>query len=214
MISSRIRIDSVNLSAVLSEAEFKSIPVKKFRKDNIIYDDGTLTLYVFKSGRAKAIIYEGDEAFILYYLTTNNIIIPEDSCAIEFTEDSEVFVIDANKFSHFFENSAFATAVINSLKQRAVMERRIIKNLAFKSCKNRLAAFLLEITLSQNGAIENEMTITMDLSIKELSAFIGSKRQTVSTLFNTLIRDKILIRGEDNQYIVNKVEKLYKWKVS
>ena len=102
MESSRIQIDSINLSALLSEEEFKSIPIKSFSKGNIAYDNQELVLYVFKSGKAKAIIYENDEEFILYYLVKNNIIIPEESCAIEFVEDSEVYLIDAKKFSHFF----------------------------------------------------------------------------------------------------------------
>ena len=131
MESSRIRIDSINLSSILSDEEFKSIPLKKFSKGNIAYDNKTLTLYIFKSGKGKAIIYEKNEEFILYYLLKDNIIIPEESCVIEFLEDSEVYVIDAEKFSSFFRNEKFSTAIIHSLKQRAVMERRIIKKFSF-----------------------------------------------------------------------------------
>jgi len=211
MESSRIRIDSIDLSSILSNDEFKSIPIKKFVKGNIAYDNKLLTLYVFKSGKAKAIIYENDEEFILYYLIKDNIIIPEESCVVEFLEDSEVYLIDAEKFSHFFRNEKFSTAVISSLKQRAVMERRIIKNLVFKSCKNKLASFLLEVAIAQNNNLENNSSITLNLSVKELSTFIGSKRQTVSTVFNELLKKKILTKRDNTRYAISNLAKLKEW---
>ncbi|WP_333804021.1 Crp/Fnr family transcriptional regulator [Sulfurospirillum sp.] len=215
MESSRIRVDAVNLSAILSDDEFKSIPIKKFSKGNIAYDNKSLTLYVFKSGKAKAIIYENDEEFILYYLIKDNIIIPEESCVIEFLEESEVYLIDAEKFSHFFRNEKFSTAVISSLKQRAVMERRIIKNLVFKSCKNKLASFLLEVASAQNNNIvENNTIILFNLSVHELSLFIGSKRQTVSTVFNELLKKKILMKKDQSHYAIADLEKLKEWTIT
>jgi len=211
MESSRIRIDSIDLSSILSKDEFKSIPIKKFLKGNLAYDNKALVLYVFKSGKAKAIIYENDEEFILYYLIKDNIIIPEESCVIEFLEDSEVYLIDAEKFSHFFRNEKFSTAVISSLKQRAVMERRIIKNLVFKSCKNKLASFLLEVAVAQNNNLEDHSLITLNLSVKELSTFIGSKRQTVSTVFNELLKKKILGKKDSTRYVISNLAKLREW---
>lgn len=215
MESSRIRVDAVNLSTILSNDEFKSIPIKKFSKGNIAYDNKSLTLYVFKSGKAKAIIYENDEEFILYYLIKDNIIIPEESCVIEFLEESEVYLIDAEKFSHFFRNEKFSTAVISSLKQRAVMERRIIKNLVFKSCKNKLASFLLEVASAQNNNIvANNTIILFNLSVHELSLFIGSKRQTVSTVFNELLKKRILTKKDQSHYAITDLEKLKEWTIT
>lgn len=216
MESSRIRVDAVNLSTILSNDEFKSIPIKKFSKGNIAYDNNkSLTLYVFKSGKAKAIIYENDEEFILYYLIKDNIIIPEESCVIEFLEESEVYLIDAEKFSHFFRNEKFSTAVISSLKQRAVMERRIIKNLVFKSCKNKLASFLLEVASAQNNnVVANNTIILFNLSVHELSLFIGSKRQTVSTVFNELLKKRILTKKDQSHYAITDLEKLKEWTIT
>lgn len=213
MESCRIRIDSINLSQILSDEEFKSIPIKKFHKGNIAYDNRELVLYVFKSGKAKAIIYENDEEFVLYYLIKDNIIIPEEACAVEFLEESEVYLIDAQKFSHFFRHEQFSTAVISSLKQRAVMERRIIKNLVFKSCKNKLASFLLEVAIAQNNNLEDNSVISLNLSVKELSSFIGSKRQTVSTAFNELLKKKILTKKDHSHYEITDLQVLKEWTI-
>ena len=208
METSRIRIDSIDLSDTLSKKEFKSVPIQKYKKGNIVYGDKYLRLVVMKSGKAKAIIYEDNREFILYYLKKDNIIIPEESCAVEFIEDSEVYDIDAENFSEFFKNESFSTAVISSLKKRAVMERKIIKNLIFKTCKNRIASFLLEVAIMQDEKKDNKFYIDLNLSIKELATFIGSKRQTVSTVFHELVKDETIKKITKNRYIINDMEKL------
>ena len=208
MESSRMKIDSIDLGTILSKEEFKSIPVKKYSKSNIVYGDKHLRLIILKSGKAKAIIYEENSEFILYYLEKDNIIIPEESCAVEFLEDSEVYDMDAELFSNLFQNKSFSTAIISSLKQRAIMERKIIKNLIFKTCKNRIAFFLLEVVENQNQKIGDKYFIDFNLSIKELATFIGSKRQTVSTVFHELINEKIIEKINKNQYLINDLAKL------
>ncbi|RXJ88241.1 Crp/Fnr family transcriptional regulator [Arcobacter sp. CECT 8985] len=208
MESNRLRIDSVDLSKILSEEDFSSIPIKKFKKGNLEYEDGSLTLYVFKNGKAKALIFEDGQEFILYFLQKNNIIIPETSCAIEFTEDSEVYLINAEKFATLFSYKEFSTSVIRSLKHRAELERNIIKNLVFKSCKKKVTSFFIDIAKTQNNIINGKYHINIDLSVKVLSSFIGSKRQTVSTIINELKKEKIIEKIDKNKYIINNMEKL------
>jgi len=208
MESNRLRIDSIDLSKILSNEDFISLPIRKFKKGNLEYEDGSLTLYVFKSGKAKASIYEDGEEFILYFLQANNIIIPETSCAIEFLDDSEVYLIDAEKFVSLFSYKEFSTSVIRSLKHRAELERNIIKNLVFKSCKRKVAAFFMDIATTQNNIIDNKYFINIDLSVKVLSSFIGSKRQTVSTIINELKRKKIIEKIDKNRYVIHKFDEL------
>ncbi|RXJ81706.1 hypothetical protein CRU95_04955 [Arcobacter sp. F2176] len=208
MDSNRLRIDSINLTEILSEEDFSSLKTKKFKKGALEYEDGTLTLYVFKSGKAKAMIYEDGEEFVLYFLKQNNIIIPETSCSIEFLEDSEVYLIDAEKFTYLFANKEFSTSVIRSLKHRAELERNIIKNLVFKSCKRKVALFLMEIATTQDTLIDGKYCIDLNLSIKDLSSFIGSKRQTVSTIMNDLIKKNIIGKIDKNRLIIHQFNKL------
>ncbi|AXH09406.1 hypothetical protein CP960_04055 [Malaciobacter halophilus] len=208
MESNRLRIDSIDLSKILSKEDFSSLKIKKFKKGNLEYEDGSLTLYVFKSGKAKAMIYEDGEEFVLYFLKANNIIIPETSCAIEFLEDSEVYLIDADKFANLFANKEFSTSVIRSLKHRAELERNIIKNLVFKSCKKKISSFLIEIATTQDQKRDGKYVLDLNLSIKTLSSFIGSKRQTVSTIINDLKKKKIIEKIDKNKYIIHKLYEL------
>lgn len=198
---SRIKIDSVDLAEVLSTEQFKSIPIKNFTKNNVEYSDNNLNLFVIKNGRAKVSIYGEEEEFILYHLKKNNIIIPVDSCVIEFLEESEVYIIDANKFSEFFTVPSFATAVLASLKLRAEIERKIIQTLAFKNCKTRISSFLIEVALMQKYLDGNDdVIIDLDFTMQEFASFIGAKRQTVSTVFNELIGDGIIKKVGKHKY--------------
>ncbi len=198
---SRINIDSVDLSTVLSEEQFNAIPVKKFSKNNIEYSNNNLNLFVFKSGKAKVSIYGQEEEFVLYHLEKNNIIIPVETCVIEFLEESEVYIIDANKFEDFFRTPSFATAVLASLKLRAEIERKIIQMLVFKNCRTRISHFLVELALMQKYLDgKDDITINLDLSMQEFSSFIGAKRQTVSTVFNELISEKIIKKVGHHKY--------------
>ena len=198
---SRMKIDSVDLSSVLLEEQFNAIPIKKFAKNNLEYSDNTLNLFVIKSGKAKVCIYGEEEEFVLYHLEKNNIIIPVESCVIEFLEESEVYVIDANKFEDFFTTPSFATAVLASLKLRAEIERKIIQMLVFKNCKTRISAFLVEVALMQKYLDgKDDIVINLDFSMQEFSSFIGAKRQTVSTVFNELISNKIIKKVGKYQY--------------
>lgn len=208
MPSNRLRIDSIDLENILSQEEFSKLHIKKFSKGNIEYDDGNLVLYVFKSGKAKALIYEDAEEFVMYYLLKNNIIIPEKSCVIEFMEDSEVYTINAELFYQLFSNKAFAISVIQSLKHRAEIERSIIKNLVFKSCKEKISSFLVEVALTQNNLINNQYHIVLNLSMKDLASFIGSKRQTVSTIMNEMIKEKIIGKVNKNEFVILDMERL------
>ncbi|TLP35545.1 Crp/Fnr family transcriptional regulator [Arcobacter arenosus] len=198
---SRIKIDSVDLSSVLSEEEFNSIPIKKFSKNNIEYSDDKLNLFVFKNGKAKVSIYGDEQEFVLYHLEKNNIIIPVETCVIEFLEESEVYVIDAIQFENFFRTPSFATAVLASLKLRAEIERRIIQMLVFKNCRTRISYFLVEVALMQKYLDKKEdVVINLDFSMQEFSTFIGAKRQTVSTVFNELISEKIITKVGFHKY--------------
>ena len=198
---SRMKIDSVDLSSVLLEDQFKKIPIKKFSKNNLEYSDDKLSLFVFKSGKAKVSIYGDDHEFVLYHLEKNNIIIPVESCVIEFLEDSEVYIIDAIKFEDFFRTPSFATAILASLKLRAEIERKIIQTLLFKNCKTRISSFLIEVALMQKYLDgKDDIIINLDFSMQEFASFIGAQRQTVSTVFNELMADEIIERVGKNQY--------------
>ena len=198
---SRMNIDSLDLSSVLEEEQFNAIPIKKFSKNNLEYSDNTLNLFVMKNGKAKVCIYGDQEEFVLYHLEKNNIIIPVESCVIEFLEQSEVYVIDAIQFEDFFRTPSFATAVLASLKLRAEIERKIIQMLVFKNCKTRISSFLVEVALMQKYLDgKDDIIINLDFSMQEFSSFIGAKRQTVSTVFNELIVDKIIKKVGKHQY--------------
>lgn len=205
---SRIKIDSFNIEDTLTTKELSTLTLKKFTRGSIFYYTNSVNLLLFKSGKAKIVFYENGEEFILYYLLKNNIFILEESCVVEFLEDSEVYIVDARIFSEIFGNINFCNILLSSLVKSTILERNIIKNLVFENCKKRIASFMLDIALA-SGDQKNEGTFMhLDMSIKDLAKFIGSKRQTVSTVYNELLKEGILEKNEHNQYLIRDIEKL------
>ena len=74
-----------------------------------------------------------------------------------------------------------------------------------------VASFLLEVAVAQNKNLESSSIISLNLSVKELSSFIGSKRQTVSTVFNELLKKKILTKQDNTRYEISNLEALKEW---
>lgn len=90
---------------------------------------------------------------------------------------------------------------LSTIKLRAEIERKIMQSLLFKNCKSRISCFLIELALTQKYLEGNDNSIIeLDISMQEFSSFIGAKRQTVSTVFNELIIDKIIERVGKHKY--------------
>lgn len=205
---SRIKIDSFNLTDILEPEELSKLTLKKFNKGNILYYNESINLLIFKNGKAKVTFYENGEEFILYYLVTNNIYVLEESCVVEFLDNTEIYVIDARVFCELFKNIDFTNMVLSSLVKTTIRERKIIKNLVFESCKRRIACFILEVALNESEKKEDGMLVDLTLSVKEMANFIGAKRQTVSTVCNELIKENIIEKKDHNRYIIHDINQL------
>lgn len=208
MKHSRVKIDSYDIQEILSDEELKTLCIKKFNKGSILYFTESINLIIIKQGRAKVVLYENGEEFILYYLVKNNMYILEESCVVEFFEDSEIYVIDARIVPLQMKNINFCNLILSSLVKDIILERKIIKNLVFESCKKRIASFVLDIALSTGKKHNDGISIYLSLSIKELAKFIGSQRQTVSTVFNELIKEHIIDKIDNDQYLISDIERL------
>ncbi len=184
--------------------------IKKYRKGNILYPESSSCLenikfIVFKTGRAKSIFVDEEDEITLYTLEEKNIDIIGGTCIIEFLEDSEVYLCGLDDLSDVISDKKFSKMLLISIAQKSMLERRIIKNLAFRKCKKRVAYFLLD--LAHHNKHEH-LILDFDISVQEIANFIGSQRQTVSTIFNELLRKNILMKRSGKHFVISDLEKL------
>jgi len=207
----RIKPESFDIKKILLPEEIDKMKLKSFYKGSILYYQDNIKLLIFKKGKAKVIFYENGDTFTLHYLVKNNIFVLEENSAIEFLEDSEVYILDAKTCLDLFKNVNFVNLILTSLVKNLEIEREIIKNLVFNDCKKRVVSFLVNVALNTGIKKNNGILIDLTMSISEFADFIASKRQTVSSILNELIKDGILCKLDSTKYIIKDINTLKKY---
>ena len=207
----RIKPESFDIKKILSPEDLDRMKFKSFYKGAILYYQNSIKLIILKKGKAKAVFYDNGDVFTLYYLVKNNIFVLEENSVVEFLEDSEVYILDAKVCSKLFKNLEFANLVLTSMVKSLEIEREIIKNLVFNDCKKRVIAFLVDVALSTGIKDENGILIDLTMSISEFADFIASKRQTVSSILNELIKEGIIYKLDSTKYIIRDINKLKRY---
>ncbi len=210
MYFNRLKLETNHIRQPIFDLIDEKFSLKKYKKGEVIYPeyDGhveSAKIIFIKSGYAKSIFYDEGEEFILYFLESKNIDIIGGTCIIEFLEDSEVYECEMSEIFSTLENTEFSQMLLTSIIKKSVLERRIIKNLAFGKCKKKVAYFLIDIALyfkTQNLPLDFEM------SISELANFVGLKRQTVSAICSELLKQNIIKKTQGKHFVIKDIEKL------
>ncbi len=203
----RIEIESFDLNEFLSEDELKELPLKKYKKGEIIYFDREIKMLIFKSGKVKVVLNNDGKEFILYFLGENNIYIPYYKSMFEVVEDCEFYELEANRYKHIFANPNFCNLVLNSLTKISFLEKEIINGLVFEDCQKRILNFVYDLAQSKGIKTKEGILIDLDLKISELSDFIASKRQTASSVINRLIKEGFLEKS-GNKFLIRDLDKI------
>jgi len=207
----RINPESFDMSKILSPEDIKKMRFEEFGKGSILYYQDSIKLLIFKKGKAKVVFYDEGDAFTLCYLTKNNIFVLDKNSVVEFLEDSEIYVINTKKFSKIFKNIEFLNMILASTVRSLELERKIIKNLVFNDCRRRVISFLVDVALSVGKRREEGILIDLTMSIGEFADFIASKRQTISSILNELIKNNILQKVGSTKYIIKDINYLKKY---
>lgn len=207
----RINPESFDMSKILPPEDIEKMRFEEFGKGSILYYQDSIKLLIFKKGKAKVVFYDEGDAFTLYYLTKNNIFVLDENSVVEFLEDSEIYVINTKVFSKIFKNVEFVNMILASMARSLELERKIIKNLVFNDCKRRVISFLVDVALSVGKRREEGILIDLTMSVSEFADFIASKRQTISSILNELIKNNILQKVDSTRYIIKDINYLKKY---
>ncbi len=211
MYFDRLKLENHYVKDVFNNVISKKLDVKKFSKGDVLYPkydmhfDSTRFIF-FKSGLAKSVFYDEGEEFILYLLESKNIDVIGGTCTIEFLKDSEVYIGNVDNIFDMISDVNFSKIFLRFMIQKSMTERRIIKNLAFGTAKKKLTYFLIDRALHCKA---QNLPLRFDMSVQELSEFIGLKRQTVSYMFNKLLKDNVIRKGScGKKFFIDDLEKL------
>ncbi len=188
------------------DIEKLNIPKKTLKKGQIYYFEKK-KLIIIKKGRVKISLYEDEKEFIIYFLTTYNICLCLDDNVLEAIEDSEFYIISPENFHEIFNNPLFCNYILNALSQNLLLERNIIKDLAFKNFKQRTINFLIQTAKNIGSKTDKGIEFTTKCNLEELANFLGTQRQTLSSFFTELKKKNLLTR-EHNNFVIFDLEKL------
>lgn len=126
-----------------------------------------------------------------------------EECA-EAAVDSTVILLPGIELRELLEESAALSLGVTKLigLRRKRIERRL-RNLLFRSNRDRLGHLLLELTEQYGKAVDEGVLLDIKLSHQELASIIGVTRETVTTLLGEMqlegllqiSRQKVLIRS-------------------
>lgn len=118
--------------------------------------------------------------------------------------DSTVILLPGDELRQMLEESAALSLGVTKLigLRRKRIERRL-RNLLFRSNRDRLGHLLLELTEQYGKTVDEGVLLDIKLSHQELASIIGVTRETVTTLLGemqhegllTISRQRVVIRN-------------------
>ena len=207
MEKSRLGLLQTEAIATLSDAELAAFERSVVKKGYVYYSD-TPKVFAFKTGSAKLSFFEDGEEFIMNYLQKGGITILNEICALEFLEDSEIYTIDVDGLGEILQNKEFCEIYIKILTNIILMQRKITRSILFENAKGRIASFLIELANEQNFHQNGFKYVFLPFSLKVLASFIGLKRQSTSTAFNELVKDNVIKKVSQHEFLILDYNKL------
>lgn len=186
----------------LTDEELVKFRHMNYVKQNMLYAN-KVKFIIIKSGKAKLSYFENGKEFILNFAKSGNMLFLDKNTALEFLENSEVLELSLFNIENLLKNKSFCMSLINTLIRTIILQRELIKDVVFKDLEGRLKSFLQNLANEQNEFIRDKQVLTMPFSVKILSELLGFERQSVSTMFNKLIKDEKLQKIGKNRFILN-----------
>lgn len=118
--------------------------------------------------------------------------------------DSTVILLPGDELRHMLEQSAYLSLGVTKLigLRRKRIERRL-RNLLFRSNRDRLGHLLLELTEQYGKSVDNGVLLDIKLSHQELASIIGVTRETVTTLLGEMQLEGLLQISRQKVVICN-----------
>ena len=171
--------------------------MRRFRKGGIIYgpDEPGRSVLVVAGGRVKikGLTSDGKE-LILAFIDEGEIFgelaLIDDSPRNEFAEavdDTEVLSIPCEEVSRLMETRpelAMGITKLLGLRRKRIETR--LKNVMFRSNRQRVIGVLLELLDSHGERLDQTWRLRLRLSHQDLASLIGSTRETVTIVLGQL----------------------------
>ncbi|HUN81405.1 MAG TPA: Crp/Fnr family transcriptional regulator [Phycisphaerae bacterium] len=190
---------------------FRTFVSRKFGEKEIVSDANTIENNVFAvlSGQLRVYLSSGGREFTLFFLDPGDVFTTHSKMIVEAKKPTEVFMTNIGNFMEGMTRiPALSVSVIATLCRGLGNAAHVIEGLVFYDVKSRLTSFILDIVDERGHKVDGGTVITLDHSIEDIAAIIGSTRQSASLILNELIRDGHITRLDRRHLVVHRPDAL------
>jgi len=204
-----MKVSSVDLLEELDKPRYKALRdvlrLRRYTRKAVVFEPLSEEdlVFIVKSGRVRVYLSYEDKEFCLAVLGPGDVYSTHTRAFVQAVEDVELLVAPSDVFRRRMEEfpGLYTTMirVLGSLLGRALT---IIDSLAFKKVGKRLLEMLAEEAGRGREMPEGGVLLEWNLTTEQLAAVLGTTRQTMSSLMNSLSREGMLeLRGKGGVYI-------------
>jgi len=204
-----MKVSSVDLLEELDKPRYQTLRQalrpRRFARKTVAFEPLSEEdlVFIVKSGRVRVYLSYEDKEFCLAVLGPGDVYSTHTRAFVQAIEDVELLVAPSDVFRRRMEEfpGLYTTMirVLGSLLGRALT---IIDSLAFKKVGIRLLEMLSTEATHGRPLPEGGVLLEWNLNNEQLAAVLGTTRQTLSSLMNSLSREGLLeLRGKGGVYI-------------
>jgi len=197
----KTKFSSINLIQELQHKEYEQLCAdfteRKYRKGRLIYAPGhdEDLVFIMKQGRIRIYLAMEDKEFSLTILGPGDIYATHTRAHVAAIDDVTLLAMPTMRFHRYMvDHPALSRTIISILGELLKQSFSIIDNLVFKDIAGRLADFFCHEAEYDGRQTEEGILLSLDLTMEQLAAIIGSSRQTVSTILNGMQRAGVICK--------------------
>lgn len=211
----KTRLSTKNLLLELEKPEYQAVLAEfsesRFAKNTLISapDHGEDSVFIVKEGKLRVYLAFEDKNFSLAILEKGDIYSTHTRAYVLTLEDAELLVMPTAKFHRLMTAyPVFSKTVISILGELLQQTFSIVGSLVFKDVTQRIAEFLLHEARRHGRPSGKGIAVTIDLTVEQLAAVVGSSRQTTSTIINQMLKTGILHKSGRKKYLIPNLDAL------
>lgn len=181
-----------------------------FKKGQIIFtpDQDENLAFIISQGRARVYLAYGDKEFSLSILGLGELFSTHAECYVEALDDCCLLMTNVGALGRYMtEVPALTRTMVRVFGRILKNSVSIIGSLAFKDINKRLIDYIL-YRAEQKNCNETGCEIELGLTVEQLAGLMGASRQTVSTLLNSLERNKLIEKRGRGKYQIISIKAL------
>jgi len=205
----KTKISTINLLDELKDPKYQQLcndfTTVKYRKGQLIYapgEDRNLVL-IIKEGKVRVYLAMEEKEFSLALLEPGDLYTSHTRAHVSAVEDVTLLTMATDEFHRSMTTyPALSRTIISILGELLKQSFSIIDNLVFKDISSRLIDFFLHEAEINGQMIDEGILLKLDLTMEQLAAIIGSSRQTVSTIINSMQRAEVLQKRDRGIFFI------------